>query len=495
MTSAQLSIVSSPSSSAVEIIGATSKKKTVSLISRNSYSTLEKMAQDVDISGAADSFTKVVNPLNPKKVLSIVGLGPESVSSANALRYAAGVAVRRLAGSKTIAFDFGLSEAWQVQAVLEGAGLAAYSFDAFRSKAPEKAPVTHIEVVAKLAKAEVSRILAETSVRIKAVSLVKDLVNTPPNELYPASFVAHAQTSIKGTGIKATVWTEKELSKDGFGGILGVGQGSSRPPRLMKLVYTPRKPKQHIALVGKGITFDTGGLSLKTGPGMIGMKYDMTGAASTLAITRAAAELQLPVKITAWLCLAENMPSGTAIRPNDVLTIRGGKTVEVLNTDAEGRLVLADGLTAASEEKPDLIIDIATLTGASTVALGSRYTGAMGDADCISHLVEVGLSAGENIWHMPLPEELRAYLNSDIADIANVKPGNTAAGMLVGATFLKEFVGKTGESEDSPQIPWIHLDIANTANNGAGAFGFTAPGPTGTVVRSLINYLQSRASA
>lgn len=495
MTLPQLSVVSSAAKSSTVVIGAVSKKKVVSFESFKEFKSLTKLAPSLDISGSVDSFTRSVNPDDSRHTLAIVGLGPEGTSSANALRYAAGVATRRLTGSEHITFDFGLTEAWQVQAVLEGAALGAYAFTQYRSQPAEKSPVGKIDVVAKLSKADSAWAVNQASVSATAVALVKDLVNTPPNDLYPASFVAQAQSELKGSGIKATVWTEKELAKDGFGGILGVGQGSSRPPRLMKLVYSPKKSSQHIALVGKGITFDTGGLSLKSGPGMIGMKYDMTGAASALAITLAAARLELPVKITAWLCLAENMPSGTAIRPNDVLTMHGGKTVEVLNTDAEGRLVLADGLTAASAEKPDLIIDIATLTGASTVALGNRYTGAMGSADKISHLVEVALSAGENIWHMPLPEELRALLNSDVADIANVKPGNTAAGMMVGATFLKDFVGKTSSKEDAPQIPWIHLDIASTANNGGGSYGFTAPGPTGTVVRSLINYIEALASA
>lgn len=263
----------------------------------------------------------------------------------------------------------------------------------------------------------------------------------------------------------------------------------------MKLVYAPKGAHKHIALVGKGITFDTGGLSLKTGAGMIGMKYDMTGAASALAVIRAAAELSLSVKITAWLCLAENMPSSTAIRPNDVLTIRNGKTVEVLNTDAEGRLVLADGLAAASEEHPDLIVDIATLTGAATTALGTRYTGVMGDAQSISHLVELGTATGETFWHMPLPEELRSYINSDVADYANIKPGNTAGGMLIGATFLQQFVGKTSNKEDAQLIPWIHLDIANTANNAGPAYGVISSGPTGVAVRTLIKLSESYAQA
>jgi leucyl aminopeptidase len=195
--------------------------------------------------------------------------------------------------------------------------------------------------------------------------------------------------------------------------------------------------------------------------------------------------------MTAWLCLAENMPSSTATRPNDVLRIHGGKTVEVLNTDAEGRLVLADGLVAASKDHPDLLIDIATLTGAATTALGTRFTGAMGDEKEISHLTELGRESGEQFWHMPLPEEIRGYLKSDVADIANVKPGNTAGGMLVGATFLKEFIGNTSDKEEAPSIPWIHLDIANTANNAGSAFGVTGAGPTGVSVRTLIKLAQS----
>jgi leucyl aminopeptidase len=395
-------------------------------------------------------------------------------------------------GTETIAFDFALTDSASIEALAEGAALGAYSFDEYKTSPEKKNPVQAVEIVTEK---KVTASLNKPAITTKAVSLVKDLVNTPPNDLYPATFVGHTLAAIKGLPIKSTVWDEKALLKDGFGGIVGVGKGSSRPPRLVKLVYSPTKAKKRVAIVGKGITFDTGGLSLKTGAGMIGMKYDMTGAASTLAIIIAAAELKLNVNITAWLCLAENMPSSTATRPNDVLTIHGGKTVEVLNTDAEGRLVLADGLVAASKEFPDVIVDIATLTGAATTALGTRYTGVMGDTETISHLVELGRATGENFWHMPLPEELRAYLNSDVADIANVKPGNTAGGMLVGATFLKDFVGKTSDKPDAPQIPWIHLDIANTANNAGGAYGCTGAGPTGVAVRTLIDLAESYATA
>jgi leucyl aminopeptidase len=261
----------------------------------------------------------------------------------------------------------------------------------------------------------------------------------------------------------------------------------------MKLSYHPDGAETHLSLVGKGITFDTGGLSLKTPTGMVGMKYDMTGAATVAAVIRAIAQSEWRIRVTAWLAIAENMPSGEATRPNDVLTMHGGTTVEVLNTDAEGRLVLADALVAASAEHPDLIIDVATLTGAATVALGTRHTGAMGSVDEISRLVEVARERGENIWPMPIPEESRALLASDIADIANAKPGNTAGGMLVGAAFLSEFVGPTSQQNGAPRLPWIHLDIASTANNSGGAFGFTGSGPTGTTVRSLISFAEGLA--
>jgi leucyl aminopeptidase len=209
----------------------------------------------------------------------------------------------------------------------------------------------------------------------------------------------------------------------------------------------------------------------------------MSGAATVLAVALAAARLGLPVRVTAWLCIAENLPSGSSIRPNDVLRIRGGKTVEVLNTDAEGRLVLADGLVAASEEQPDAIVDVATLTGAARVALGDRYVGTMGDEGLVGELVELSKQVGESLWPMPLPSELRPLLNSDVADLTNVKIGSTAAGMLIAGVFLQEFVGKAA---DGTRIPWAHLDIAGPANNDGSGFGYTGKGPTAVTVRTLL---------
>ena len=204
----------------------------------------------------------------------------------------------------------------------------------------------------------------------------------------------------------------------------------------------------------------------------------------------AVAKLGLPIKVTAWLCLAENMPSGTAQRPDDVIKIRNGKTVEVLNTDAEGRLVLADGLSAAAETKPDLIVDIATLTGAATIALGNRYAGLMGDSEAISSVEAAAFDAGELVWHMPLPQELRSLLNSEIADVANVKIGNRAGGMLIGGLFLRDFIGYKRKSK-TERISWAHLDIAGPANNDAAPYGYTGKGGTGAYLRTLVSLAKS----
>src|SRR5690606_29874930 len=230
------------------------------------------------------------------------------------------------------------------------------------------------------------------------VNGVRDLVNTPPNLLYPESFAERARTLAKGTKVDVTVLDDDALRAGGYGGLVGVGQGSTRGPRLVRLEWEPRKAKRHVALVGKGITFDSGGLSIKPAKSMETMKSDMAGAAAVLHTVLAAAALELPVAVTGWLCLAENMPSGTAQRPSDVITQRGGKTVEVLNTDAEGRLVLADGLVAATEEHPDALLDVATLTGAQIVALGYRVSAVMGTGGLPDLVVEAARASGELVW-------------------------------------------------------------------------------------------------
>jgi leucyl aminopeptidase len=420
--------------------------------------------------------------------LLLVGIG--RTVDADGLRAAAATAIRRLAGSEHVALALPFDDDTALAAVLEGAALGAYAFTAYRQRslAAQKAPVGRVTVVGPGAGPEAAH---RATVVGDAVALVKDLVNTPPNDLPPAVLADRAVRTAADAGATAKVWDETALEAGGFGGILGVGAGSVRPPRLVRVAWEPEGAATSVALVGKGITFDSGGLSLKPPASMVGMKYDMTGAATVLAVVAAAARLALPVRVTAWLCIAENLPSGSAMRPNDVIRIRGGRTVEVLNTDAEGRLVLADGLVAAGEEEPDLIIDVATLTGAVITALGNRYVGAMGDGDLVAWTQRAAQRAGELVWHLPLPEELRTILASDVADIANVKIGSTAGGALVAAQFLHDFVP---ERADGSPVPWVHLDIAGAAENKGSAYGATGSGPTGVMVRTLVALLEDVAA-
>ncbi len=418
------------------------------------------------------------------KSIALVGVG--STLGTNELRYAAGSAARQLRGAASIAFALPIESRDELLAVLEGAAIGAYSYTEFHSKPDEasKLPASEITVVTPLD--DTAGLVERAMAVATAMNSVRDLVNEPPSHLYPEVLAQRALDLAAGIDVTVDVLGVPELEAGEFGGILGVGQGSVHPPRLVKVSYSPADASKHLALVGKGITFDSGGISLKPPASMVGMKYDMTGAATVLAVTLAAAQLALPVKVTAWLCIAENMPSGSAIKPNDVLRIKGGKTVEVLNTDAEGRLVMADGLVAASEEHPDAIIDVATLTGAQVVALGNRYSGAMGDEGLVGQIVDISKRIGETIWPMPLPAELKAVLASDTADLVNTKPGNTAAGMLLAGVFLSEFIGTNGEGDDKRTIPWAHLDIAGPSDNKGGGFGFTGKGPTGVTVRALI---------
>jgi leucyl aminopeptidase len=426
----------------------------------------------IGATGASEQLRRIPG-LGAAPGIALIGLGSGPIG-ATELRLAAGAAARQLNGVDTVAVALPAQSSADVEAILEGAAIGAYRYLAYRAPDPTRLPPAHI-----IAATTVSAPDAVQRARIaaEAVHTVRDLVNQSPAELYPQTLADAAVALCAGLPITSEVLAEPELLKGGFGGLLGVGQGSTRGPRLVTLRYEPAGATRHLALVGKGITFDSGGLSLKPPASMIGMKYDMTGAATALAVIVAAARLALPVRLTAWLCLAENLPSGSAMRPGDVITVRGGTTVEVLNTDAEGRLVLADGLSAAREEEPDAIIDIATLTGAASIAMGNRTVAVMGSDALVKEVVDCGSAVGESLWPMPIPAEVRALLASDIADIANVKPGNTAGGMLIAAAFLRDFVGT---------IPWAHLDIASAANNGGSGWGFNPKGPTGVAVRALV---------
>ncbi len=434
--------------------------------------------------GKADEVIKL--PGKTSKIIVFTGLGElDSNIEPERLRRAAGAAARELSGNKSACFALPSKSVVEISAIAEGAALGSYAFTEFRgkSKDEQKAPLLQVSIITKFADTAQAKAAAKRAEIIaEQTFLARDLINTPPSHLTPNSFALRVKKLASKHGVKVEILNEAALRKGGYGGIIGVGQGSANPPTLLHISYKPVKSKKKFAFVGKGITFDTGGLALKPANGMEAMKADMSGAAAVVAAVFAIAQLKLPIAVDGWAPLAENMVSDTATRPSDVITIYGGKTVEVLNPDAEGRLVLADALVRAAEVGKksgglDAIIDVATLTGAQVVALGTRTSAVMTNDDelCNQFLSATSIS-GEMFWPMPLPVELRASLDSPIADIANI--GDRMGGMLVAGLFLKEFV--------DPNLPWLHLDIAGPAFNTGSAHGYTPVGGTGIAIRSLI---------
>ena len=414
----------------------------------------------------------------------LTGLGA-GTPSANDLREVAGYAAQNIQKVSRVAYALPTTTSDDVLAVAEGALIGSHRIQKTQVLGEAAASLQAITVFGQASPTDLN--LAR--IRAEAIWRVRDLVALPPNVLQPQSFVERVSAMASSLDISIEVLDEAALRDQGYGGLTAVGQGSTHPPRMMILRWSPPSATRHVALVGKGITFDSGGLSLKPANSMVGMKYDMTGAAVVSAVVLASAASATSTAVTAWVCLAENMPSGSASRPNDVITIKNGTTVEILNTDAEGRLVLADGLSAASVENPDLIIDVATLTGAARVALGERYAGLMGSEGAVSEVQEAAKNAGELVWPMPLPEELRSLLKTDVADIANAKPGNTLGGMLVAGLFLREFIGV---DSDGNRLPWAHLDIAGPAENSSGPWGYTPKGPTGALTRTLLEIVGAK---
>jgi len=469
------------------VVPCTSTSKGISLqapgISPAIATRITKAAIALHATGKSGEITTLTGVTGVKApIVVVVGMGNSAAhGDAESARRAFGSAIRALAGCKKVAIAIADDD---LENAALGARLSAYTFTAFKSK-PSKAsmpPSAIALLTAGKVSAEQRSRVERVNVIGRAVDLTRDLVNTPPNVLPPATLAAEAKAAVAGTPIKVTIWDEKALKRDGCGGILGVGQGSVNPPRLVKLVYAPRGAKKHLALVGKGITFDTGGISIKPAANMDEMKGDMAGAAAVIGAMQAIATLGLPVRVTAWIPMAENMPSGTAQRPGDVIRMFDGTTVEVLNTDAEGRLILADALGMAVLEKPDLIVDAATLTGAQRIALGSRTAGVMSNDDhARADVVAAAERAGEAMWPMPLPEDLRASLDSATADIANI--GDRLGGMLSAGVFLKEFI------PDSQA--WVHLDIAGPAFNDKAAYGYTPKGGTGAAVRTFVEIAQT----
>ena len=452
---------------------------------------LEAVLPALEVSTTVGATTTIpaVPGLKATKVV-LVGLGEEQgEGGTDSLRRAAGSAVRA-AGQGSVAIALPHDDDADLAAIGEGALAGDYTFTAHKSATGEQEE-REITVFSSLDRKAAPKEVLETAATIaRNVAWARDLVNTAPNLLYPQSFTEQVQQVAKASSgkLKVEVLDDKALLEGGFGGIVGVGQGSSRPPRIVTLSYSPRGKKPHVALVGKGITFDTGGVCIKPSASMATMKSDMAGAAAVAATVVAAAELELDVAVTGYLCLAENMPGGNAQRPGDVVTMRNGMTVEILDTDAEGRMVLADGMSLAAESGPDQILDVATLTGACVVALGPHIFGVMGnDEELRTAITEAADRADEPSWPLPLPTALRAGLDSPTADIAH--KGDRMGGALTAGLFLQEFA----KDADGELIPWAHLDIAGPSFNEGGATGHLPKGATGVAVGTLLEHLANLA--
>ena len=438
---------------------------------------------------AGETATVPTNGTTKAPVLVLVGMGAEVTPSA--VRRAAGAAARCVNNAASVALALPATDSQLVRAVTEGYALGSYTFDAYRSEPAADRPGEVVVLSDQGRQGAVVSAFEQAQVVAAAVARTRDWVNTPPGDLTPPvlaeAVVAVGKKRPRGAAkVTVTVMDHEELAEKGCGGILGVGQGSDSPPRLVRLSYEPAGATKHLALVGKGITYDSGGLSIKPGSSMTTMKMDMAGAASVVSATFAIADLGLPVRVTTYAPMAENMINGSATRPGDVLTMYGGKTVEVLNTDAEGRLVLADALVHAVEAEPDLVVDVATLTGACVVALGDRVTGLFGNDEALVRRVAADAErAGEAMWHMPIPEEMgeKVRSNSKIADLAQ---HNTErwGGASYAAAFLREFVG---------ELPWVHLDIAGPAYNEKAAYGHVTTGGTGASVATLVELARDLA--
>ncbi|MGH3364154.1 MAG: leucyl aminopeptidase family protein, partial [Nocardioidaceae bacterium] len=376
-----------------------------------------------------------------------------------------------------------LSDDAGLRGLVEGLVLGSFGFHR-RSDGAKEQPVSRVVLAGVSDAAERQQALERALALAGAGWMARTLALVPANEKNPAWMAERAAEVAKSSGLKVRVWDEKQLAAEGFGGIVGVGKGSANPPRLIRLDYTPRGARRntpHVVLVGKGITFDTGGLSIKPAEAMMNMKRDMTGGGVVLAVMGALADVDCPVRVTGLVPAAENAVSGSAIRPGDVIRHFGGRTSEVRNTDAEGRLVMADALAyAVSEVKPDVIVDVATLTGAMKIALGQRTGGFFSTDDALADLIATaGAAAGEPLWRMPLVEDYEERLESKVADADNAAGG---PGAITAALFLRHFTGG---------LPWAHLDIASVGDSPVDAFEWTS-GATGFGARALLHWLELR---
>ncbi|QPK78534.1 leucyl aminopeptidase [Corynebacterium lizhenjunii] len=456
-----------------------------SLLTHEIADDVAKSLDAVGATGKAGEVTRVPAPdASPAASIVVVGLGAAEDVTAETIRRSFGAAARSLAGVGTVVVS---SPDQELGAAVEGVILGGYTHRGLRAESAD-APASFIFVYNDDAESAAAAQEAFAHARITAEATVtaRDLVNTPSNLLFPQSYADYLSALGAEVGLEVEVVDEAALAEQGFGGILSVGQGSARPPRLVRMSYTHPEATHRVALVGKGITFDTGGISLKPGAGMWDMISDMGGSAAVAASIVAAAKLELKVNVTATIPLAENMPSGTATRPGDVITHYGGITSEVLNTDAEGRLVLADAIARACEDQPDYLIETATLTGAQLVALGTRTAGVMGSEEFRDRVAAVGRSVGENAWAMPLLEEHEESIKSPVADIRNID-GKREGGMEFAGTYLSKFV--------ADGVEWAHIDVAGPSWNGGGPFGYTPKRATGAPVRTIIATLADIAAS
>jgi leucyl aminopeptidase len=445
--------------------------------------------------------SELLSILTEKKLASprlyLVGLGEVKKTTIETHRRAAATATKRAQSSHIKHLSFAvptggndtsspLDERSISGAIAEGAILSHYAFDKYITESKHRAlrisecTLFHpSESIVKTIKEE----LKQTRIIADAVILARDLSNAPASEIYPETLAETAKSSAEKYGYSIAIWDKKKIEKEGFGGLLAVNAGSARPPRFLIMEHNPKHTDQKtIVLVGKGITFDSGGISIKPSSGMAEMKMDMSGAAAVIGTMEATARLNLPVRVIGLVPATENLPSGSAMKPGDIVKHYGGKTSEVDNTDAEGRLILADALAYACTLTPDVIIDLATLTGACVVALGQHATGMMGtDEETMTALKASGEKTYERVWQLPLFEEYEKQIKSDIADVKNV--GGRWGGAITAGLFLKKFVG---------DHKWVHLDIAGTAMLEE-PLPYAPKGGSGVGVRLLVEYLRNIA--
>lgn len=476
--------------------GTKSLTGTTSAVDNELNGLIKKIIKEDNFKGKLGSTLTIRTQGNSKaKKIVLVGLGEKGKFDLDAVRKAYASALRQAnrENAKTVSTILHGAGAGKIstkdsaEAIAEISHLALYKYDRYKSK-DKKNPQNEIKTITIAETDKGKRKEAEEGIKLgnivaRAQKLARDLVTEPPLSATPTKLANVARKIAKENRLKIKVLNRNECKKLKMGAFLAVAQGSEEPPQFIEIKYTPKKPKRHIAIVGKGITFDSGGLSLKPAGSMEDMKMDMSGAAAVLGTMSAIRELKPNVAITMIVATCENMPSGKAYRPGDVVRAMNGKTIEVLNTDAEGRVTLADSLSYAAKQKPDEIIDLATLTGACVVALGDAATGVMTNNQKLADkIIKAGNEAGEKMWQLPLYDEYRQQIKSDIADMINTG-SKGKAGAQNGAVLLENFVNN---------IPWVHLDIAGPAWAGT-ENPFGPKGPTGVGVRTLINYLTNYA--